>query len=266
MKEIRQENADAWDIAAEIYWRDLERDVESLRNGTSSMLLHEQNALESVACSGTAFHLQCAGGTDTLSLHLHGFSHVCGIDISSEMIKVCEKKSSQLNWSADWICSDVLEIDSTLHQVADMVYTGRGALPWVTDIAEWACVVRRLLKPRGYLIVHEGHPLDWVWDNSRDSYMISESRGNYFADDHELGDDRWPNSFVKPRSSGPKRPVAREKQWTLAQVVQAPIDAGLQLISLKEHPEPFWNLFENMPVEEVERLPHSFTAIWQLSS
>lgn len=263
MREIRSENGQAWDFTAKIYWRDLERDIESLRNYKSSLLKHEQDALSRIKCQGTAYHLQCAGGTDCLSLLLHGFSSVIGVDISQEMIQVGKTKSEQLGWNAKWICADVMDLGELEIQTSDLVYTGRGALPWITNIEEWGQIVSGLLNPGGYLLVHEGHPLDWVWDHGDEQYTLSTSRSSYFADESEFGEDRWPNVFVRDNSEGTHVPVARERQWTLAQIVQAPIDADLQLVSLSEHPEPFWKLYENMSEDNIARLPHSFTAIWQ---
>jgi SAM-dependent methyltransferase len=42
--------------------------------------------------------------------------------------------------------------------VADLVYTGKGALIWMPDIGAWAREAARLLRPGGHLFVYEGHP------------------------------------------------------------------------------------------------------------
>jgi hypothetical protein len=46
----------------------------------------------------------------------------------------------------------------SLNGTADLVYTGKGALPWVMDLERWAAVIERLLKPGGRLFVFEGAP------------------------------------------------------------------------------------------------------------
>jgi hypothetical protein len=46
------------------------------------------------------------------------------------------------------------------------VYTGKGALIWMSDLASWAREVARLLRPAGHLFIHDAHPTVplWTWD------------------------------------------------------------------------------------------------------
>ncbi len=39
------------------------------------------------------------------------------------------------------------------------------------------------------------------------------------------------------------------------------VAAGLHLEHLSEHPEPYWNLFPNMPEETLRRLLHTFALL-----
>ncbi len=258
-----QSTSDAWDITAKIYWRDLDRDVEALRNKETSLLEPEQRALKQLELqSATAVHLQCAGGTDTLSLHLHGCNRTIGIDISPQMIKVADAKSQALGWDAEWICDEVTSPQPTISGTADLVYTGRGALPWVSNLNAWAKSVAEILKPKGFLLVHEGHPLDWAWDNEASDYQLSSVRNGYF--NRDLACDRWPNPYIESLAEATDRPKAYEQQWTLAEILSTPIQHGLRLVSIKEHSQPFWNLYPNMNQDKLNALPHSFTAVWQL--
>jgi len=61
------------------------------------------------------------------------------------------------------------ELDSS----ADLVYTGRGALCWLHDLAAWAAVVARLLKPGGVVHILDDHPVSRipVRDNRRDAWV-----------------------------------------------------------------------------------------------
>src|SRR5205807_176784 len=141
------------------------RDIEFLRGGGKNLMAPELRFLQDLSSwCGRAIHLQCAGGRDTLSLWNHGAREVIGIDISDRMIECARRKSQALGAPAAWHCCDVLQAPHELDGTADLVYSGRGALCWVLDIAAWANVVARLLKPGGRLYVFEGHPLDWVWD------------------------------------------------------------------------------------------------------
>src|SRR5262249_48209251 len=120
-----QENRAAWDETAAIYERDPERDIARLRAGGSSLLAPERRLLHDLgAWCGRAIHLQCSGGTDTLSLWTQGAAEVVGVDISERMIAVARRKSDALSAPASWHRCDVLETPESLNGTADLVYTG----------------------------------------------------------------------------------------------------------------------------------------------
>jgi SAM-dependent methyltransferase len=256
-----QENRAAWDETAAIYERDLERDIARLRAGGSSLLAPERRLLHDLgAWCGRAIHLQCSGGTDTLSLWTQGAAEVVGVDISARMIAVARRKSDALRAPASWHRCDVLETPETLNGTADLVYTGRGALPWLTDIRAWAQVVSRLLKPDGRLYLFEGHPLDWVWDTNAATFQLDPQRGDYFAE--TARGERWPAPFLDALELSPeKKPRLHERQWTFGPILNSLVEAGLRLERFEEHPDLYWNQFENLPSETAARLPHTFSLL-----
>ena len=83
---------------------------------------------------GTAIHLQCASGRDTLSLWNEGVAEVIGVDIADVHIANAQRLSAALGAPATWYRCDVLETPSTLDGRADLVYTGQGALCWLHDL------------------------------------------------------------------------------------------------------------------------------------
>src|SRR5207245_955119 len=86
-----------------------------------------------------------------------------------------------LGAAATWIEADALETPDELNGSADLVYTGKGALPWIPALDRWAEVVTRLLRPGGRVLLTEGHPLDWVWDVQASILQIDPESGGYFA-------------------------------------------------------------------------------------
>lgn len=80
-------------------------------------------------------HLQCSHGLETLSLLNLGAREVVGLDLSKEMLEMARWKPEALSADAVWVHSDVLDIPEELKGTADVVFTGGGALPWVSDIA-----------------------------------------------------------------------------------------------------------------------------------
>lgn len=261
-KKYHQETGLAWDVTAAIYARDEADEIAWLRSGKDRLLPAERRFLQGLGtwCE-RAIHLQCAGGSDTLALWKLGAAEVVGVDISEKMIAVAQRKSAALNAPACWFCVDILETPHELDGTADLVYTGKGALPWMLDIQAWAKVVARLLKPGGRLYVFEGHPLDWVWDMDAEVYQFSKRTGDYFAD--TVATDRgWPMFSVAIEEHPQKDQLhVHERQWTLGAILNSLVAAGLQLECFEEYPDLFWNQFPNLPADVSRRLPHTFSLL-----
>jgi SAM-dependent methyltransferase len=128
----------------------------------------------------------------------------------------------------------------------DLVYTGKGALIWLPDLDAWAAEVARVLRPGGHLFVHESHPAVPLWTWDADETRIRADR-DYFAATNV--NDTFP-------ALG-----AVEHQHTLAGIVMAVVRAGLELVELHEHPEPFWRPAGVDARAWDGRLPNSFTLL-----
>lgn len=76
---LHHETGAAWNETAKIYEDSADRDIEFLRAGGNSLLAPEQTILADMGSwCARAIHLQCAGGTDTLSLLVQGAKEVVG--------------------------------------------------------------------------------------------------------------------------------------------------------------------------------------------
>jgi SAM-dependent methyltransferase len=258
---LHQLNRAAWDVTAAKYEDEEADDIALLRAGGSNLLPPERRFLHDLGTwCRRAIHLQCSGGLDTLSLWRQGAAEVVGIDVSDRMIASAHRRSAALDAPATWHCCDILEAPHSLDGTADLVYTGRGALCWMMDIRAWARVVARLLKPGGRLYVFEGHPLDWVWDTDAETFQFHPQHGRYFSE--ELDSDCWPAPFIERLElPAAERPTPRARQWTLGPVMNSLLEAGLALERFEEHPELFWNQFEQISPELAARLPHTFSLL-----
>ncbi len=258
--QIHEGNRDAWDRTARGgYGANVAADVDLIRNGGTSLMEAELRLLGDLRgrCE-LAIHLQCSHGLDALSLLNLGAEEVVGVDISEEMLKYAQGKSDALGARATWIRSDVLDIPRELSGVADLVYTGKGAICWMMDIDLWAAVVARLLKPGGRFLLFEGHPLDFLWQEDASSFLLRDDE-SYFrpAPNAEVG---FPYSAAQ--RSDPTKPVSlTSRVWTLGQVVSAVVNAGLQVRHLEEFADPFWDQFKHIDPTEFRRLPHTFALL-----
>jgi SAM-dependent methyltransferase len=260
-EDLVRSTAAAWDRAARKYAGEVESDVAFLRAGHVSLERHERRILGDLSGCQLAVHLQCSHGLDALSLLNLGASEVIGIDLSREMLALAAQKSQMLGARARWVHADVLNIPAEFDRTADLVYTGKGALPWVADLGRWAGGVARLLRHGGRLYIYEGHPLTWMWDVTAGTHRLSGDGRSYF-DRMPRANQDFPAAAVELYTpTGEQAPQAWEYQWTLGEIVTSLCDAGLHIERLEEHAEQFWPKFRKIPDAELQRLPHSFSVL-----
>jgi SAM-dependent methyltransferase len=250
-------NRSGWNEGAAHYTASLEETLAFLREGGSNLHPIERANLGDLRAWCTrAIHLQCASGCDTLSLWNEGVAHVVGVDISDVQIANARHLSAALNAPAVWYRCDVLDTPHELDGSADLVYTGRGALCWLHDLAAWAAVVSRLLKPGGVVHILDDHPVAWLFDQN--AATLDASAIDYFA--HSEVSQGWPDTYIGDLNRPPEQHAAKyERLWPLASVFQALTGAGLVVEHLGEHPDPYWNAFPNLEPRLARRIPMTFS-------
>ena len=253
-------NRAAWDrVAEEKFAADVGADVERLRRGESSLFAVEREELGPILSTcHRAIHLQCSHGLDALSLWTHGAREIVGLDFSAPMLALARRKSELLGALATWVHADVLAPPPDLLRTADLVYTGKGALCWVADLARWADVVARLLVPGGHAYVFEGHPLNWIWEPEAAELEL-RSDADYFARGPRVNRDFPGKLLDQAQRPGEAPRHAWERQWNLGEIVSSLVAAGLRVVSLREHPEHFWPQLPRVAEERARRVPRTFS-------
>lgn len=187
-------------------------------------------------------HLQCHIGLDTLSWARLG-ANVTGIDFSTASTAAARDIAARAGLYATFLDSDV---DHALDAGAgrfDVVYTGIGALPWLADLAGWARVVAGLLRPGGLFYVRDSHPVLNAVDHDRGDTVLVLTQP-YFATGRPLHYDHgttYGDDEVRLQHAD-----TYEWQHSLAEIVQALLDAGLTLTSLGEHRTIPWRALPQM--------------------
>ena len=128
-------------------------------------------------------HLQCHFGMDTLSLARRG-ALVTGVDFSAPAVAEATALASRLGIEARFVEANVYDAVEALGDTYDVVYTGKGALNWIPDLAAWGRVVAALLQPGGFLYLTEYHPLSGMLDDDG-----VEFEWPYFNTGPEIWDD-----------------------------------------------------------------------------
>jgi SAM-dependent methyltransferase len=178
-------------------------------------------------------HLQCHIGTDTLSLARLGATTVTGLDFSPAALAVARELCAAAGVDIGFVESELYDAPAALApRQFDMVYTGTGAINWLPDIRGWAAVVAALLRPGGVLHLHEGHPVLWSLDHERDDDLLAIRFPYFETADPYVADE--PGTYTDGDASTMTNTRTCEWNHGLGEVVQAVIDAGLEITMLQE--------------------------------
>lgn len=219
-------------------------DLAALRSGRSDLADFEHVALgDLTGLSGV--HLQCHLGTDTIALARAG-ARMTGLDISGESTRAAAALAADCELEIDYHQANVYDAVEVLGGGRfDLVYTGKGALCWLPDMARWARTVADLLRPGGSLYLVEFHPVflaaadeqpelvDGVVRLSRDYSSRAVIAGNSDA----------------TYTDGPRLAEAtRTYEWRhgLGDVINAVVGAGLVIAGLDEYPVTPWAPYPGM--------------------
>ncbi|TCM45571.1 bifunctional 2-polyprenyl-6-hydroxyphenol methylase/3-demethylubiquinol 3-O-methyltransferase UbiG [Kribbella sp. VKM Ac-2568] len=212
-------------------------------------------------------HLQCHIGTDTVSLARLG-ARMSGLDFSTPAIEQAQGFADRLGLEVDFHQAEVYDAVEVLGAASyDLVFTGIGAIGWLPSIERWANTVAGLLKPGGRLFIREGHPMLWSLEGSKhpglitlgypyfetEEPMVWDEGGTYVATDVEF-----------------QHNVTHEWNHGLAEIMNALMAAGMEIIAFDEHDSVPWEALpghmtfdpesgEWRLTEHPGRLPASYT-------
>ena len=74
--------------------------------------------------------------------------------------------AAELGIDARFVHSNVYDLPRNLDEQFDVVFTSYGVLCWLPDLARWAQVAARFVKPGGTFYIVEFHPISNVFDES----------------------------------------------------------------------------------------------------
>jgi len=216
-------------------------DLAALKAGGSSLLPLELKLAGDVE-GRRLLHLMCHIGLDSISWSRRG-AKVTAVDLSHESIGAARKLAMEVGAEVDFHPADVYALPAACAGPFDLVVMTYGILPWLSNIPALMRIVAERLRQGGRLVLVDGHPLTALWPD------VSA------ADGFRPGNDRYFSSPVprlreRPRSYGGGGELANRSsyQWqhSLGEIVQAVIDAGLQLKVLGEEPYGFYHRYPGM--------------------
>ncbi|KAF9969579.1 hypothetical protein BGZ73_008031 [Actinomortierella ambigua] len=265
-KGYHEQNRESWNQAT-VAHNSHKKDQHGFFKNKGSTLFKEEKELLGNLEGLSVCHLQCNAGQDTLSLITKlGAQNPVGVDISDSAIDFARQLAKDSGLEATFIRSDVFDyFDETEPHQFDVVFVSYGALCWLSDINRWARGVHKILKPStGRLVLIEFHPVlgmfneDFCRDYPYSSHgkAITEPDGisNYVGRSGVEGEELFPGLVFQTgiqdfRNTSP----SHEFCWSLSDVLQAIINAGLGLRSFAEYPfSNFCKFHKDMRPEKVD--------------
>jgi 2-polyprenyl-3-methyl-5-hydroxy-6-metoxy-1,4-benzoquinol methylase len=224
-------NRQLWDQWADLHFSSEFYGVERFLLGGLSLPSCDIEAVGPVT-GLSLLHLQCHFGMDTLSWARLG-AKVTGLDFSERAIGRARELASECGLEAKFVCADVYRTPEEIGEHFDRVVTTAGVLPWLPNVRAWAQVVARMLRPGGMFYLREFHPVPQVLDEASSDPGAPVLRYPYFPTGEVICSGAT-GSYAVPQST--LETVSYEWPHTVAEVVQALLDAGLRLQAIREFP------------------------------
>ena len=239
-------NKATWNDKVKVHSKSEMYDLDTFKNGKSSLMLYELEALNDVK-GKSLLHLQCHFGQDTLSWSRLGAACV-GVDISDEGIKLANQINDELELDAKFVCCNVLDTSKYFEDSFDIVYTSYGVIGWLPDLKPWGRMIAERLKKGGVFYMVEFHPIVWMFD-----YLDGDSVMKYGYMQDEVIYEEYEGTYANQES----KMMSKEYGWNhgLGEVISALTEAGLHIDYLKEHDESPYNVLPGL----VESKPGMFT-------
>lgn len=240
---MMQANRANWDARTPIHLASAFYGLDGSRDSADWFADYEWTDLGELA-GVELLHLQCHLGTESIALARRG-ARVVGLDISGESIRNARRIATGAGVAIEYVESNVYDARDALGgRTFDKIYTGKGAVCYLPELAPWAEVVAGLLKPGGSLYLVEFHPLLYALgavppsDGSEELLLRNDYLGGRGVDERDA---------TRTYTDGPaltEATVAYEWRHELGAVINALVGAGLRIDRLRESemiPWPRWS-------------------------
>jgi ubiquinone/menaquinone biosynthesis C-methylase UbiE len=199
--------------------------------------------------------MQCGSGEAALSWCNLG-ARVTGVDLSELRLAEARKKAAVAGRRIAYARGNVVRLPFRAGTF-DRIYTGGGITAWIPDARRWAREIARVLKRGGRFLYDDRHPIAAAMHVSRRGVPgVLRSRGGYF--------DTRPLTY-NSMSAWMKRPgrlPQAERNWTLADLVNALGESGLRLVRLLELPVGRWFNGKDLPRDYRGSFPEDLIMRW----
>ena len=230
-------NRQTWNEKVKIHSKSNMYDLDAFKNGKSSLMEYELNALGDVK-GKSLLHLQCHFGQDTLSWSRAGANCV-GVDLSDEGIALAKSLNKELQLDAEFVRCNVLDTSKHVKELFDIVFKSYGVIGWLPDLKPWGKMIAERLKKGGTFYMVEFHPIVWMFD-----YLNGKQVMKYGYMQDEAIYEEYEGTYANQDS----KITSKEYGWNhgLSEVVNALIEAGLKIDYLNEYDESPYNVLPDL--------------------
>lgn len=218
-------NVSWWEKALEYHLGSSFYDVETFKGEPTKLTLGslEMEEMGNVK-DKSILHLQCHFGLDTLSWQRLG-ARCTGVDFSPKAIAAARKLNIEAALAANFVCSDVYNIETVLNNKFDIVFSSYGVLSWLKNIDEYARVVSSQLKSGGFYYLAEIHPIFNLFDIGEDIIKRKYESGAIIS--------QTVSSYTEVKKTFSNLQICYS--YTLSGIINALIKAGLTIDFLNEY-------------------------------
>ncbi len=245
-RDLHEANRQSWNAATQAH-NARKRDQAAWLRGGGELLFPEELELLGALAGKRLVHLQCNSGQDSLCLARRG-ALVTGVDISDEAVAFARQLSLDSGIPGTFVRADLFDYFEDARRSGtrfELAFSSYGATGWLSDLRGWGQGIADLLVPGGAMVLVEFHPFAFCFDEQR------KLTWPYFGAAHgEVIDEREGVRDYVGRSGEPLAPmgfVPAEQEfenphgshgfaWTMADTLDALIDAGLDIERIEEWP------------------------------
>ena len=227
MNSMHEANRRAWD-AVSPHWQARVDDVgEWKRCHIDPGLALRKEELECLGDIAGKEVCVLGSGDNLVAFALAGLgATVTSVDISQTQLDIAAERACTLGLRIAFVRADVTDLSALAEGTFDAVYTGGHVAVWVSDLKTCYAEACRILKPGGMFVVNEYHPFRRLWEDIPDTLTL---RVGYF----DRGPHQYDRSEEVPGAEEGSLP-SYEFHWTVGDFVSAMLEAGCELMALKE--------------------------------
>jgi len=257
-KKFTKANLAAWEEVAPIHGRHNQAQlIEAIREpGYSCLDEVETRHLEALGVKGKdVAQICCNNGRELLSVKNMGAARCVGFDGAQSFIDQADELAEAAGLEAEFVCTDVYEIDKSFKQAFDLVTITIGVLGWMPELDRFFSVLADLIRPGGALFIYEQHPiLDMVEPAEADEPIVWEL--SYFNKEPYVESEGLDYYGGQTYDAKP----ATSFSHTLADIIMAGVNNGLAIEHFEEFPHHISNTWWNVEKSGIG-LPMCFTMV-----